>query len=406
MTDHARSHPAGSRPASPVRQRLALSALLAAIGALSVPFLLATSEKPAPRASAPRVLPVSTLLTRADSHYEVRRAFTGQVEPTRESPLGFELSGLLVEVRVDDGETVRAGDTLARLDTQRLEARRSELAAALREAEAALALARVTRDRFEDVIQAGGVTRQELDEAREGYRAAEAAVGLARSRIETVDVDISKSVLQAPFDGVVVNRSADEGRVVQAGEAVLELQELGTREVRIGVAGPLVAELATGQRRSIKVGGKTVGARVKAILPRRDVETRTVDVILALDESALHLRPGELARLELSRRVPDAGFWLPVGALAEGERGLWTVYAARPLTSGSRGDEATHRLVSHIVEVLHADSDRVYVRGNLTAGQRIVDDGLHRVVPGQLVRLGGASGVDIAGEAAVLNDGF
>ena len=72
-------------------------------------------------------------------------------------------------------------------------------------------------------------------------------------------------------------------------------------------------------------------------------------------------------------------------------RGLWAVFVAQPLGPDSQaGSESagTHRLVRRTVEVLHEESDRVFVKGMLRDGDRVVIDGTQRIVPGMAVRLG------------------
>ena len=349
----------------------AVSAVL--IGLMALGFATIRAE-PAPAVDALRVsmLPVSALRIELTESYEARRAFIGRVEAARESAIGFELGGLLNEVLVDEGEAVTAGQLLARLDTARLQARRKESQAALDEARAVLSLARITVKRLEGVLKSGGVSRQGLDEAREEYRAAKAAVALASSRIETVDVDLEKSELRAPYPAVVTRRLSDEGGVLVAGAPVLELQEHTQPEIRVGIAGRIVDAINAGDLRQVQVRGRSVPARVRAVLPVRHARTRTVDVIMTLDKRPHDVRPGDLVTLMLTQTqiVPEKGFWLPIGALAEGTRGLWTAYVLEQTVHRSAPEDVpatAFRMAPRFVEILY---------------------GLHRVVPGQLVRLG------------------
>jgi hypothetical protein len=129
------------------------------------------------------------------------------------------------------------------------------------------------------------------------------------------------------------------------------------------------------------------------VIPVRDPSTRTVDVILQLmeEDSAV---PGDLARLQVERTISEDGFWLPLDALAEGNHGLWNAYVAVPLEGRSvAANGATHYLEPRVVEVLHEDSSRVFVRGALEAGELFVTNGLQRVVPNQEVRIAGKSAV-------------
>ncbi|MDJ0861266.1 MAG: efflux RND transporter periplasmic adaptor subunit [Gammaproteobacteria bacterium] len=393
-------NPAGGHRLKGRSLYVAAAVSVALIGGTMLGYAATRTQSAAVLESEPTAaLPVATLSVQLQPGYETRRLFVGRVEPSRESASGFELGGLLEAVAVDEGDQIKAGQVLARLDTARLEAQRQERAAALEEARANRALARITVRRLEGVIEAGGISRQGLDEAREAYRAAKAAESLARSRIQTLDVDLAKATLTAPYDGVVTKRHVDEGQVLPAGSPVVTLQERASRELRVGVAGPLVDTVAVGQRYPVQVRDRTLSGRVKAVLPFRGAGTRTVDVILTLEEAGLRVRSGDLASLELRETVPEDGYWLPTGSLAEGARGLWTVYVLEPVRDPDLSEyaaAASHRIVPYLVEVLHQESDRVFVRSDLAPGTQVVADGLQRVVPGQLVRLSTAEAVQLA----------
>ncbi|MEM6796387.1 MAG: hypothetical protein AAF725_20615, partial [Acidobacteriota bacterium] len=143
---------------------------------------------------------------------------------------------------------------------------------------------------------------------------------------------------------------------------------------------------------------------VRAVLPTRSRDTRAVEVIFTLQAALSEgdgeegtVRSGDLARLILRRKRPEAGFWLPISALTESSRGLWAVFVVE-----GEGD----RLVAERreLEVLHEESGRVYARGTLLDGSRVVAGGLHRLVPGQRVEIAGdpagPGDSEIRGEAA------
>jgi RND family efflux transporter MFP subunit len=319
--------------------------------------------------------------------YVVRREFAGRVEAARDSAVGFEIGGQLAAVLVDEGDRVAAGEVLARLDTERLEAREAEAVAALDQTGASLALAETTLARTAEALEFRGVSQQEYDEAVRAERAARSAREAARARLASVRVDLEKSVLRAPFEATVVRRAADEGEVLAPGQVLLQLQEQAPPRVRIGVAGDMLEAVAARDDHMLMVNGRALPARLRAVLPVRDAATRTVDALFEL-ETAQGVLPGDLARLALERQMEAPGFWLPLGSLAEGDRGVWTNYVAVPLPAGESAGEATHVIEARTVEVLHEREDQVYVRGAIDAGERVVVEGLHRVVPGQTVRVG------------------
>lgn len=378
---------------------LPLAALGAALAAgLGLTWTMAGQEQapagPPAAVASPlsAALQVETLGIRLQDSYRARTVFTGRVQARRDSPLGFETGGRLAEVRVREGDRVETGDLLATLDTDRLLARRAEQTAALAEAEARLALASATLARLRGVVESGGVSRQGLDEAREGRRTAAAALELARQRVASIDVELDKSRLLAPFAGTVVERLADEGRVMASGEPVLRVLEAAAPEIRVAVAGAAIDHLEPGAVYTLEHAGSALAARLRAVLPLRSARTRTVDVLFDPVAPAPGLRPGDLVGLALSLDIAEPGFWLPMSALAEGDRGLWSLYVAVADGFAPAGLAASHRIIRRGVELVHQESDRVFVRGLLQPGDAVVGSGLHRVVPGQWVLVTAVAG--------------
>lgn len=381
--------PEGRRP---VRNAFLLAGLML-LGAV-----LAGCDSPQSAIAADGGAEGSALLVRvrpaSPAHqYMVEREFLGRVEARREALVGFELGGQLAHVRVDEGDSVSQGDVLAELDTARLEARLAEAQANVAQTASAARFAARSLERSQEAAGFDGISDQELDIAVDAANAAAANAAAAEARLQTVQVDIDKSTLRAPFDAMVVARQLDEGRIVSPGEPVLGLQETTAPDVRIGIAGDLAQRIAKGDSQPLEINGAEFSATARAVVPVRDPATRTVDVIFSLPES--NVLPGDIARLRLKQPVDEAGFWMPIAALAEGSRGLWTAYVALPLSGDRIADSgATHYLEPRAVELLYQDTQRVYVRGALSTGDLFVTGGLTRVVPNQQVR------IEVSGDAA------
>ncbi|MEM8782324.1 MAG: efflux RND transporter periplasmic adaptor subunit [Planctomycetota bacterium] len=316
----------------------------------------------------------------AERSYAVKRWYVGRVEADQASDLGFERSGLLRGIAVDEGDRVGAGEVVATLDDRRLLAERVTRVAERDEAAARLELERITVERLDVLKARQTVSGQEYREAKSELRVAEAALARAEAAIAEVDVGLDKRRLVAPFDGVVARRFRDNGQVVNPGEPVLRLLESSRPRVRIGVGPNELPELAVGASSSVEISGRRFPATVAAILPTRDARGRGVDVIFSIDSELGEIKEGDLARVGLEREVAAEGFWVGIRALAEGTRGLWSVY----LLDGDRSEVATVRPVA--VEVLHYEEDRAFVRGLVAHGSVIAADGLHRVAPGMAVR--------------------
>jgi RND family efflux transporter MFP subunit len=289
------------------------------------------------------------------------------------------LAGLVAKIVVDDGARVLAGQLLASLDTELLEAQREELVSARAEARANRDLAIKTRKRIKDLQALDFASSQDRDEAIEGVNVYQAVLEKADAAIRSIEVRIRKSQLRAPYAALVAARHIDEGQVIAAGVPVLSLYEDSEPEARIAIASDSVDRLREGEEYLLHIRDREVPATLRTVLPRREASTRSVDAIFSLSVPFNGIRRGDLARLVLTERILAKGIELPLTALTESSRGIWAVYVAEPGT----GDVST--LSRRQVELLHLVGEDVYVSGTLEAGEQVVRAGLHKLVPGQRV---------------------
>lgn len=363
------------------------------LGAFLVDARAQSTEARGAAAVAGQALPVTVTTADAQAGYAIAESYAGRVTARRTSTLGFERSGRLIEVLVDDGDAVEAGQALARLnidplvvERRRLVAQLAAAGASVEEIGAQLTLAERTRERRAELLARQHVSEQTYDDiafeqqaATARQVAAQAGLSEVRAAIAAVDLDIELSTIRAPFDGTILARDADEGTVVQAGQSILELIEDAVLEVRVGVPPERARDLRIGTEFDVTIDGRPHRARLEDILPRVDAATRTVPLILMLLDPE-GVRSGALARVAVMTEVTGRGFWLPLSALTEGRRGLWAAYALVPADTAD-----TYRVERRDVEVLHAETGRAYVRGALRPGDRIVAAGVQRIVPGQTV---------------------
>lgn len=410
-----------------VSSALVLLAAVAAAGA--VVALTEWSASTATDAPTPRPALVRVVAIEPVSSYETVRTYTGRVEARQSSDLGFERSAELIEIAVEEGAAVDAGAVLARLDTRQLEARKrsltaerdaatallDELVAGPRQEHidaaraevdrqtAMLARLKVRAERIEKLHGRSAANDDERDEVRFDVQAAQAALARANAELDelnngtrperlasqrarvaqldasiaSVEVDLEDSVLVAPFAGRVQRRIVDEGSVVSPGDAVLMLVQGGAREATVGVPWDVVDSLSAGQSAELFIGDRLIEATVKAVMPTLDEATRTVEVVLSLSTGVAGDKPGSVVRWALPESVDESGFWLPTTALTRGSRGLWSAFAV--------SDEGVIARVD--LELLHTEADRVFVRGAVVTGDRIVADGVHRLAAGQRVEV-------------------
>lgn len=427
---------------------LGITGLLLAIGVPIIQSRLIAQERETAGASDGSPLAVETLTVEAVDSYLVSRAYTGEIAALRSSDLGFTRGGELVQVLVEEGDRVTTGQPLARLDTQNLLTQRRQLEAQIAEAQSRLlelergarqediaAAQADVRDfenqlrlqeqqlsRRETLYEQGAISREQLDEFTFGAEALEARLDRAQSGLDElrngtrpeqvaaqravveqlrasladIDVSLGKSTLKAPFDGIVSSRQMDEGVVVGAGQSVLRLVESSAPEARIGMPETAASELQPGTPVSVNLGSEQFTATVKSILPEINPDTRTQIVVFQLEQAALaRINPGQTVRVGLTETIPTDGIWVPTQALTQDIRGLWSAYVLIPDDSVETSGAERYKVQPKAVEILHQDSPqdstqegpRVLVRGTLQSGDRIVANGVHRLVPGQPVRL-------------------
>jgi multidrug efflux pump subunit AcrA (membrane-fusion protein) len=322
----------------------------------------------------------------------------------------------------------RKAQAKAILDELKAGARSETIAAAsaqVRDLEEQLKLIEIKRERRRFLYKEGAISREMYDEMaynasaleqrianaksnlaelengtrKEQIAAQQAAVKQLEASISDLEITIAKSKIKAPFAGIVAKRHIDEGTVVAAGQPVVRLMEDAKPEIEIGLPIQVINQVPAGSRQQVQIGNKIYTSRVKTILPDVNETTRTRTVILSLENADVQsVAPGQLARLIVQQTVPTNGFWLPVTALVRGERGLWSAYTlaktgATDKQGRQRGNPSstpyspsTYRVKRVDVEVLRTETNRVLVRGVLRPDDRVIVNGTHLVVPGQLVR--------------------
>jgi RND family efflux transporter MFP subunit len=330
-------------------------------------------------------LPVTVAtFERADTYLREQR-FLGTVKAATRSDVGFEIPGVINGIEVREGQTVAAGEVLARLDRRSLEARRAAAAATVDQLRAERELARARVERQAPLAGSGAISAQSFDDTRLGEQAIAARLAAARAELSRIDVDLDKSVLRAPYAARIGRQHLDQGSVTRAGSPVFTLIATGEREARIGVAVEQAGDLEVGQSYRLALRGHDVQARLRALRPDVNPVTLTTAAMFILPPDTLAY-DGEPVAISLPRRVEQAGGWLPLSALLEGERGVWTVLALRERDEGKLA-------LREVVEVLHVSGDRAFVRGTLNDGDRVIRDGVHRVAPGTQVAVVQASDV-------------
>lgn len=359
---------------------LKIGVVLLALTAISSVVAVRLTAEPTTTDKKSRALPVRTTTVEIVPGYHARRSFTGRAVAGRTSQMAFELGGTISAIHVDLGSKVEAGDTLASLDTSRLEANKQQVIAERDEVAASLDLAERTLKRARDTFNQGHASAQRLDEAEANAITLTARLKRLDASLKALEVDIRKSSIIAPFSGMITTRLLDEGTVVSGGTALLEITENSRMEAHIGMPPEHALAVSNGAAVELRDSNRQLieGAKMRSIV--RVIEGQTRTMMVTFDVPAEAVSRGELVNAVVQNWQEATGAWLPLRALSSDVRGLWRVYKVVE-TSG----EPHVRFEN--VQILYSDRNRAFVTGTISNGDIIISDGIDRLAPGQRVRL-------------------
>ncbi|MEL6687100.1 MAG: efflux RND transporter periplasmic adaptor subunit [Pseudomonadota bacterium] len=333
-------------------------------------------------ASTGRIHPVEVSSIVITDSITYPRQYVGRVVAGRESDLGFEVSGRIESLTVNIGDQVQRGDVIGRVSVERRDLAIQEAEARKDEVEARLVAAEESLTRIRDLAQRGFATQQELDETLAARDALVATLSVVERQIALNKRDRSDTVLRAPFAGSITARLADQGVVINAGQAVVTLLSDGGLEADIGIPPSVAQSLEISDAFTLQSRDQVLNGTVLRVGREVDTATRTVAVRLALnsDEATPGLIvPGDLVTLSIPKTENVRAAKVPLSSLNESWRGLWSVYIVD-------GDQEVGVVNRKDVEIVAVDDQSAYIRGTIANGDRLITATTDRVVPGQTMR--------------------
>jgi RND family efflux transporter MFP subunit len=308
-------------------------------------------------------------------HHMVQRRFSGQIEARQQTALGFERPGTIIEVRKREGDPTVKGEVLAKLDTRLLEAELARIEASKVALGAQVELATRTNKRQSALRERGFASQQTLDDTSLGLTRLQARIAELDALKSSIEINLAKSDLVAPFDGVIGSRLLDEGAVAASGSPVVTLLQTGPSRFRTGLDPVLADGLQLGEEVTLSISNFTRPGKLTQIAPGLDPATRNRTAFFEV--LGPNLPSGATGEVVLETKVEVVGAWIPLSALDAGGRGLWTILT---VIDGTVRTEAA--------EILHMRGDEAFVRGTFEDGAKFIPGGTHRVVPGQKVTVG------------------
>jgi membrane fusion protein, multidrug efflux system len=308
---------------------------------------------------------------------------TGRIEAEDEVSLAFRISGRILESDLKLGDNVKAGQLIARLESQNelntLRTAKANLAAA----QGQLTQARNHFERQDTLLRQGWTTRANHDQATQALHTAQAQVDGAEAQLKTAHDLVSFTELRADAPGTVTATGPSAGAVVQVGQMIAKLARKEGRDavfdapaqvLRSG-AGDSEVTVSLTEDPSIVARG-----RVRELAPQADPVTRTFTVKVGLTEPPSAMRLGATVTGRMYGES-HAAIEIPASALTRfnSQPAVWIV------------DPTSNAVSLRNVEVLRYDPATVAIAGGLDVGEIVVTAGVQALHPGQKVRLLGST---------------
>jgi membrane fusion protein (multidrug efflux system) len=304
---------------------------LSALALVAVVPLVACSKPQAPPTSAAdkstetsKDVPVSVGTVAAHPFVELV-TITGELESFRSTQVAANAAGRVLEVLVDRGDRVKAGDVLARLDARQAQRNRDAVRVQRELADAQAQQAARECARAEELHRQGALATADQQAADTRCEAARLQVKAAEAQASIVDIALTDSTLRAPFDGVIARRMVEVGSFVQAPTPVVELQQVDPVVALLQVPAVHVARIQAGQRVLVEVPDIPELGRIEApvsrISPSLGKDTRALAVAVDLANPEGRLRGGLFVRA-MVETGQGAAAALPVEALVDRDNRL------------------------------------------------------------------------------------
>ena len=302
-----------------------------------------------------------------------------------------QVDGTLISVNFREGQDVKAGDVLARVDPTTYQAQLDQVTAKKALDEAQLANIRLDLERYSNLVKTNAVSRQQVDTTRALVAQLEAQVKLDQGAIDNARAYLNWCTIVAPISGRTGIRLVDQGNIVHASDVggivvltqiqpisvlfTLPQQQLG--QVNKAFArGPLSAEATDSDSKNVLDRGT-----LQVVNNQVDQATGTVQLKAEFPNADLQLWPGQFVNVRLLIDTLRGVVVVPTAAVQRGPNGTF-VYALKPDSTVS----------VRLVGLGQQDETRAVIAKGLEATERVVTSGFAQLADGRKVTIGGAGG--------------
>jgi len=293
---------------------------------------------------------------------------SGRVSQKNEMRLSFKTGGLVQRIGVEEGDAVKAGQVLATLDLEEINAQKQRAASNYEQAAVDLA-------RFNKLYDDSLVSLQVKQNARTAYDNAAAELKIA-------NFNRKLSVIRAPADGKILKRYVESHELIQSGQPVLLLAASKQGSVvRVGLVDKDIVRVAIGDPASIFIDaypGREFTGSVSEVALSSDSGAGTFEVEVLIDDQGFSLRSGLIARVEITPVSTERQYYIPIEAVIEADNGNARLFIL------NEENRTAHEVSVKVLEFL---PDEVAVRGGLSASDKVIKLGAPYLSDGSAVAI-------------------
>jgi RND family efflux transporter MFP subunit len=337
-------------------------------------------DQAAETAQAPQLVTVGRENVAVAAVTELRSGppISGSLEPEQSATVRAEVGGTVLETHAEAGDRVKRGAVLARIEDAALRDAALSARSGVRSAQASLELARRNLDRTERLSQAGAIAERDLESARVTATNAEGALADARARLASAEQQLGHTTVRAPFSGIVSERQADAGDVVQPGAALFSVVDPATLRLEANVPGDQAGRLRPGTPVEFSVTGydRPFTGKISRINPVVDPSTRQVRIYATIPNRDRALVAGLFAQ---GRVATQSGRGVAVPVAAVDERG------SAPVVHRLEGGKVIETPVK--LGIRDEVAELVEVGSGVRAGDTLLLGSAQGIAPGSRVRV-------------------
>lgn len=318
-----------------------------------------------------RSLDLVTTQTIQDTLFKHFAEVQGDVATDENIIIYPEFSGVLTDIRISEGQTVNRGQTLAVIDDGGLS---SELA----QLESRLSLAKTTFERQERLWEQNIGSEMQFLEAQTNYQAAQKSLDQLRSQLD-------KTIIRAPFTGIIDEVITDEGQVVTPGQSQLfRLVSLQNMYVEAAVPESYLNKIQKGTEVTVEIGSlsENLKGEVKQIGNNINPNNRTFRVQVSLPNESGLIKPNQIATIKLNDYTAEDAVIIPESAVQQNALGENIVYILEETKEDSTGIAR-----KKIVETGYVYQDFIEITNGLEPGEELIVEGARNLRDGQEVKI-------------------